>query len=283
MNRTNLSATQKCRRNTVYALLILPAIGLGVAAMIHGGISPVQWAQQVGAWLLFAMLVRPLQRALEHIPGWALCLLLLAFLAASLLGTETDGVRRWLKLAVFNINTAMLALPALLVTLYSVKHPHPVLMGAAVVLCFQPDVSQLTAFSAAVLPLLWQHRNKPFWTAASILLLAASITRCLLFPARVEPVTYCEGILSMLGECSPMLLPVGILSLVMIPAFFAFRFYRLRQPHLLSLAAYYAAALLFILTGEYPVLFMGFGLSPVVGYFLACSCIAQDGRTTSAP
>lgn len=256
-----------------YALVILPAVSLGVLAMLCASVSPMLWGQQAAAWMIFALLAWPLRRAIPKVSASLLSGMLLILLAASLLGEEVDGARRWLDLGIFNINTAMLVLPALLVTLYSTKCPYPFLLGTAVVICVQPDLSQLMAFSVAVLPLLWQRRNERLWTAACVLSLAAFAIRCLLVPVSVAPVECCEGILTMLGEVSPLLLFAGVIALAVIPVWFAYRFFRRGGLYLLSLAAYYAITLLFILSGEYPVPFMGFGLSPIAGYFLALALI----------
>ena len=200
-----------------YALVILPAVSLGVLAMLCASVSPMLWGQQAAAWMIFALLAWPLRRAIPKV-------------SASLLST-------------------------------------------AVVICVQPDLSQLVAFSVAVLPLLWQRRNERLWTAACVLSLAAFAIRCLLVPVSVAPVECCEGILTMLGEVSPLLLFAGVIALAVIPVWFAYRFFRRGGLHLLSLAVYYAISLLFVLPGEYPVPFMGFGLSSIAGYFLALAII----------
>ncbi len=254
------------------ALLILPAVALGVLAMIYGGVSPALWGQQIAAWGLFALLAWPLRRAAIKLSPTLWTILFLVPLGATLLGEEVGGVRRWLDLGVINVNAAMLVLPALLAMLHRAKYPFPALLAAAAVLCFQPDLSQLAAFSTAALPILWNHRKERLFVGASALALAVLVIRCLLAPMAVEPVEYCEGILTMLGHLSPLLMAAGVAALAVIPAFFGHRFLRFKQPQQLSLAVYYAVSMLFVLSGDYPVPFMGFGLSPIAGYWLAYIC-----------
>lgn len=263
----------ECHQVLRCALVILPAVCLGVLAMLCAGVSPMLWGQQAAAWMIFALLAWPLRCAIKRVSASMMSVTLLILLAVSLLGEEVDGARRWLDLGIFNVNTAMLILPSLLVTLYSTKCPYPFLLGTAVVLCVQPDLSQLMAFSVAVLPLLWHRRNERLWMAACLVALAALAIRCLLVPVSVEPVEYSEGILAMLGELSPFLLFTGVIALAAIPVVFVYHFFRLGGLHLLSLAAYYALTLLFVLSGKYPVPFMGFGLSPIAGYFLALALV----------
>ena len=62
----------------------------------------------------------------------------LLFLLASLLGAGAGGAKRWVNLVVFNVNAAMLVLPALLVLLDGMRHVW-LLLFASAVLCIQPD------------------------------------------------------------------------------------------------------------------------------------------------
>lgn len=272
----NKFANPRDRFDTIRcALLILPAIMLGVWAMIRNGVSPILWGQQIAAWLLFSLLSVPLRSAAKRISATACSILFLVALSATLLQPALGGVRRWLDLGILSVNAAMLVLPVLLSVLPRVKYPHPLLLAAAAVLALQPDLSQLTALCAAALPLLWLHRHKRLWTLGSLIALTALVLRCICTPTALEPVSYSENILVMLGSVSWRLQVIGCITLAAIPACFAFLFANRRQSHHLSLALYYAASMLFALTGEYPVPFMGFALSPIAGYFLAYICMPE--------
>lgn len=259
-----------------YALLILPAITLGVFVMAYCGSSPVLWGQQIAAWLLFSLFSMPLCRAAKRIPSALWGILFLIALIATLFQTGLNGVKRWLDLGMLNVNAALLVLPALLSVLPRVKHPHPLMLAAAVILALQPDPSQLAALCAAALPLLWLRKDQRFWSLASVIILSILFACCLHVPAVLEPALYSEGILTVLGEKSWLLQVMGYASLAAVPAYFAYRYVKHGYIHLLSLAVYYTASMLFTLSGEYPVPFMGFGLSPIVGYFLAFICAPDD-------
>jgi len=282
MNRMNGQAADERLQAIGHALLILPAVSLGILAMIPGGVSPLLWGQQAAAFLVFALLAQPLRCALRRIPFSVKSALLLLLLSATLLFEEVKGVRRWLDLGALNVHAATLVLPALLAMLCSMKLAHPVLLGTAAILCIQPDMSQLTAFFLAMLPLLWNHRRNKLWTYLSVLTLTVLMIRCACVPVILQPVEYCEGILTMLGNVSWLLQAIGVASLAAIPVFWGIQFIRLRQIQLLCYAIYYAVTMLFILTGDYPVPFMGFGLSPIAGHFLAYICCEPATRKASA-
>ena len=257
-------------------LLILPAVALGVLGMAMGDVSASLWGQQAVAWAVFALLAKPLRRIAGRIPAAVWSVLLLVPLAAALWGQEVGGARRWVNLIVFHVHTAGLVLPALLVVLCRVKYPWPAMMAAAAMLSIQPDLMQMTAFCAAVFPVLWEKREKRTWMLGSVIVLSLLLVCCIRTPVSIEPVLYCEGILAMLGQTSRLLQAAGVTALAVIPLCWAYGFYRWRKVQMLSLAVYYAAAMLFALSGEYPVPFMGFGLSPVAGYGLAYACGAAQ-------
>lgn len=249
--------------------LILPAVLLGVLAMVLSGVSPVLWGQQIAASALFALLLLIPRSAFVRVPRAILASALLALLYAAFLFPGAGGAQRWIDLGILNVNAAMLAVPALLVLLCAMERPLAPLLLAAAALCLQPDLSQLAALSLGALPVIFRKREKPLLRAGVIVLLMALCVLCAVKPVALEPVDTSEGILFMLGGVSPLLLAAGAASLALIPLFFLLRFRREGSPALLCLCFYYAAILLFGLSGQYPVPFMGVGLSPIAGYFLA--------------
>lgn len=271
-----------CSRRSGYPLLILPAVLLGVLGMIAEGISPAMWGQQIAVWTILSVITWLLPKPGKCLPA-VVCCAALAALAATLLGAGAQGVRRWLDLGIFNINAAMLLLPLLLAALYGAKYSQLFLLGAAAVLCLQPDLSQLTALSAASLPLLWARRKERIPSLIAVILLPLLIFFCAGRPVSVEPVSYCENILAALSAISPLLTAAGVAALAVVPAYFFLQYRRHQSLPALSLSLYYAASLLFVLTGEYPVAFMSFGLSPIAGYFLLplCGISMSDGNSAS--
>ena len=118
----------------VRALVLLPSVALGVAAMIAGNVPAVLWGQQAAAWAAFALLAWPLRQAARRLPSAALLVVLLIPLAATLFGKEADGARRWLDLGIFHINAAMLVLPAVITVSRRAKNACLHRLAAAAVL-----------------------------------------------------------------------------------------------------------------------------------------------------
>lgn len=263
-----------------YMAAAVPAVLLGVGAMAYHGEPLMLWGQQAAALAVFAALAVLLRRVVKKVNFTVWSTILLLLLAATLLGTETGGAKRWVNLRVIHVNAALLVLPALLLLAGDMKRPWAALLFSGAVVCLQPDTSQMAALFAAALPILWKHRRNVLLSAVSLALLAAGVIKCLLTPVSLEPVLYCEGILSMLGGISPALQIVGWLALTLIPGFMAYAYMKKREPQLLSLLLYYSVTLLFTLQGTYPVPLMGFGVSPVAGYYLAYPLILRYHKNT---
>ena len=265
---------------TKTALVILPAVLLGVFAMIAGHEPPVRWGLQIAAWLLFALAAWLLRRFAVRVPAYIWGILFLILQAATLFGHGADGVRRWLDLGMISINASMLVLPALLVVLCRMKTPYPFMICTAAVMCFQPDLSQLAAFCAGALPLVWRRGAKRIWQAGTTLCFCILAGICLFIPADIPPAPYSEGILTMLGNISAIWMAAGWAALLIIPLFFGYGYCKKKSLPLLCLAFYYLVTILFVLNGSYPVPFMGFGLSPIAGYWLAYA--AGSSRSSSS-
>ena len=133
---------------------------------------------------------------------------------------------------------------------------------------FQPDLSQLTAFGAAVLPVFWLREKKLLWKILGVAAFAALMVRCASIPLSLETVPYCEGILTMLWDTAVLLKLAGWIALLAIPACFMVQFHRQKKLHLLCWCIYDLVSVLFVLTGEYPTPFMGFGISAIAGFWI---------------
>ena len=88
---------------------------------------------------------------------------------------------------------------------------------------------------------------------------------------------YVEGVLALLGHVSSVLYLVGLLSLCLIPILlFALSSHRMRALSV-CIALYYGVITTASFFGSYPVPFMGYGLSPIIGYFIVLFCLTLQG------
>ena len=186
-----------------------------------------------------------------------------------------EGVHRWISIGAVKLNVAMIVLPMILLELYQVlKNRGLTYAGVCafiilLVLFFQPDASQLTAFAIPMMIMLSLNtRSKKIRfliTGVSVLFIVLSWIRL----DHLPPVNYVERILMMVADMGGIWLVLGIISLAILPA----PFILLPPKNAVSVSryigCYYIVILLSTLFGNFPVPLMGYGISPIVGYYLS--------------
>jgi hypothetical protein len=197
-------------------------------------------------------------------------------LLLTLVGNDIDGVHRWIKLAILNVNVAMVVLPITLVVFYNLLmkkklwYPLIIVVAMAIVLTLQPDASQLMSFSIPVIMILFNKNiiiNNILKYIISFTLIILMIFSWI-FVDHLAPVSYVEGILGLLYNLSPILWFMGIISLILI--LFPFIMFPPKEYRCLStgIGIYYSLVMIATIFGNFPVPFMGYGISPIIGYWI---------------
>lgn len=278
----------------------LPALGIGVLVMQRSGVNPAIWGQQLAAGLVLMTLCacmrvasrrtwRPGSSAWAIVGGAALLLL-----AATLAHPGEDGVRRWVSLGPLQLHAAFVALPALLIVLCAIARREsvggatwllPSAAGtAAGMLVLQPDASQASAFAVAVAVFLLQRgrASRSDWAAGGIVLGSALLAWSRTVP--LEAVPHVEGIVGLAASLGAGWLITSALALALLPLPFISAASRDRElrPEGFSLAAYFGIVCVAPFVGPYPVPVLGYGLSPILGYFAALGWIVMRDRAADA-
>jgi cell division protein FtsW (lipid II flippase) len=283
-------------RRLLLLLAPLPALMVGVLVMQRSGVSPGIRGQQLAAGvILFALCAGvgfvPGMRRPWRFRGYAITTVAaLLLLTATLVQPGLDGVRRWVPLGPLQLHAAFIALPVLLVVLARLREAGTQRIAAwctlaattvaAIVLALQPDASQATAFGVAVCVLLFRRRTgaSTDWIAAGVILLGAlaAWTR----PDPLASVPYVEGIVGLAGNLGTVCLVSSLLALALLPIpFIADALARPRDDSAsLAVAVYSGVVSSMPLVGPYPVPVLGFGLSPLVGYFGVLGWIVLRSR-----
>jgi len=267
-----------------FGIVSLLTIALGAVVMANADIPLSIWIRNPIAWLLAGAAALFLASR-----GWLGAWLAPAaaiIIALSLIGTDQQGVHRWLDLGAIQFNTAALVLPAAIAAF--IRTPAVVAIPAfaivAGLLAWQPDISQLAAFALAAI-LLCAARFGWKGAALAFLLSAAAIAICLSRPDPLAPVPHVEGIFTLAWSQSPALAIAMAVSMAL--AALSPILLRNSAPAAIPLTAYFATTSLAVLLGTYPVPLAGYGLSFVIGWWFGIAVIAapslrQANSLTSA-
>lgn len=266
-------------RKLITFTLTIPSIAIGVLAMYQNHVPVAIWGQNIGCLILMSVISLFMITHKCNNTGNRYNQLLLPVAIIALILTFAnqgmDGVHRWISIGAVKLNVAMIVLPVILLELYKVLKIRGLTYAGAsaliilLVLFFQPDASQLTGFAIPTMIMLSLNtRSKKIRfliTGVSVLFIVLSWIRL----DHLPPVDYVERILMMVADMGGIWFVSGIISLAILPA-----------PFLLSppknavsvsryIGCYYIVILLSTLFGNFPVPLMGYGISPIVGYYLS--------------
>lgn len=273
----------------VVGALLAPVapLAVGVVIMRGEGLPPGIWALNLAAaavGLSIAVLALVWGGRVIRSGGglrWSVLLVGVALLGATLTAPGTEGVHRWLPLGPVQIHAGAVLLPPLLVAL--LESPWISAVAGAfvvlVVLLLQPDAAQAASFGAAWLCLVAFRREKGAIAVmiASVVLAAASLVRA----DPLSPVPHVEGIVGLAAAQGPALAVAALASLAALPLAQAML---LERRVGLVLATYTAGLLVAAWLGDHPVPVLGYGVSPILGYYGAVTLAGSvGGRETGGP
>ncbi len=255
---------------------IIPAILIGIVGMVGNDVPISILLQNLVAMIIFGLMALFFIYKGVRIKDEIIIVISLILLFLSLFGNGIDGVHRWIKLGILNVNVAMIVLPITIVASYNllikkrVKYALIIIVIIAILLVLQPDASQLMGFSIPLVIILFDKKINlnPILRYVVSLILIFLMILSLIFVDNLASVSYVEGILGLLKNMSPILLVMGIISLILIPLPFILfppkEFRRLS----ICIGLYYILIMIATLFGNFPVPFMGYGISPIIGYFI---------------
>jgi hypothetical protein len=243
----------------------LPALVVGVLTMRHLGVRTSVWSLNLAAaaagLLLFAFIRRPVKR-----PAWivasavSIAAILLPFAFAGM-----EGVHRWASVAGFGLHAAAIVAPLLVACVAAApsrRWAFTVAVASVIILGLQPDASEAISVAIACCVLL---ARSPGFVVVLIALAIAS-----LFPDDpLKPVRHVEGIFAAVTARGTAWMLTGAVALILLPLPFLVAWVRQRQSLSLALGIYVALITLAPAWGVFPVPVMGYGVSPILGYFIA--------------
>ena len=276
--------TGEWKRENTAMLAPIPALLMGAVVMGSNEISLFVYGQNLvcyfvlGAFLLF-LSVKPIH-IMESKFGIILPILGCIAVACTFFDSGSENVHRWLAVGSFRLYISSIVLPCLIINLgvllrgKSVVFPVAIAALVIVMLTMQPDASQASAFAVSITFLVWtQTKNRPLkycmalWAIGSIIFSWIHIDG-------LAAVAHVEGILFLAKDMGIAWFILGIISLaLLLVPFFGFS----NAPKLAgAIGLYYIIILASTFYGNFPVMFMGFGISPIIGYQLAMFLLLRD-------
>ncbi|MEM5818415.1 MAG: hypothetical protein AAGU16_11210 [Desulfitobacterium hafniense] len=257
-----------------------PSIAIGVLAMYQNHVPALVWGQNIVCFLAMSLIYWIVvtykfdffsgSKHKTILLSLAMCLLLLTFLNPGM-----EGVHRWISIGIIRINIAMIVVPIIMIGLGQILQTKELGLGSVVtigtvfVLFFQPDASQLTGFAIPMMILIGSKTKSKRLRLLIISIFSLCVILSWVHLDNLPPVNYVERIVSMVGDMGFVWLILGIISLAILPI--PFLLFPPENAGLISrcIGVYYLIILVATVPGNFPVPMMGYGLSPIIGYFIS--------------
>lgn len=159
-----------------------------------------------------------------------------------------------------------------------------VALGVTMALFLQPDAAQATAFAVGSVILLLPdaRRSAPRLLCLASIAVIAGLSWLRRDP--LAPVPHVEEIVGLAGDMGPGWAVLAVVSLALLPVPFLLSGRRPGSRAALAVGAYVGITCLAPLVGSFPVPVMGFGASPILGYFLALGALPRtQGAALDGP
>jgi hypothetical protein len=267
--------------NFIPLIITIPSISIGVVAMYYNNVSTFIWAQNIAYLLIVGMISYFVVLSKFDIIGskfyYSSMLISLLFIVLTFISSGMEGVYRWVSIGVIKFNISMIVLPIIIISswhLLQVKSSWVTIIttiAVSVLLVIQPDASQLTGFSISMIVMLVSKTDKKSLRLFIVGILSTLIILSWVYLDSLSAVAYVEGILGLLKNVGLTWLIIGCISLIILPVpFILFPPKNFKLPSI-CLGLYFIIILIATLLGNFPVPLMGYGVSPIIGYFISIS------------
>jgi hypothetical protein len=260
----------------------IPALIIGVVTMRQLGVGTSAWSMNLGAaaiGLLVFALIRGLALPANR-SAW--CVMTIGSMTAIVLTFASgglDGIYRWVSIGGFGLHASAIVAPIIIASVGTAPSQHLAMATAVVtasLLALQPDAAQASSFAAACgvilmhdLRLVWYER-----IGSLVALIACSVVS-LVREDPLKPVRHVEGILEVVTARGPAWAMLATVTLLLLPMPYLLSWARRRQSLALALGVYVAMVTIAPTWGTFPVPILGYGVSPILGYYIGLALYAR--------
>ncbi|MDQ7092586.1 hypothetical protein REC12_03185 [Desulfosporosinus sp. PR] len=259
-------------------IITMPSIILGAIAMFHNKISTLIWAQNIACLVVGGVISYFIVSSKWNIKAskynGITILIVFLFLLLTFLDPGMNGVHRWISIGIIKFNVSMILLPLIIIALWRASQTKglgftlAIALAISILLAIQPDASELTGFAVPMMILLYSKTKGKISRLFIIAVFSILIILSWVFLDSLPAITYVERIISLLNNMGFIWLTLGIISLAILPV--PFILFPPKNLRLLSICVglYFIIILISTIYGNFPVPLMGYGISPIIGYFI---------------
>ncbi len=263
-------------------IMPLPAIMIGALAMYRSNVPIAIWGQNFLGLVIAFLLSNFLIRKTKIINNNFTMLITITLLLFSFMDSGLEGVHRWISFGLIRFYVTSILLPVLIIKLWETAEKYNIWISTfitilvSVIITLQPDASQATAFVIPMSLILCPKINNNYLRYIVLGLFSLIVIWSWLHLDTLSPVPYVENIVKMVTNMGIGWFILGIISLVMLPLPFIIFPPEKNKSLSICLGIYYTTILLSTMFGNFPVPLMGYGVSPILGYFIGLTWLVNS-------
>lgn len=265
-------------------LISLPALFFGVYTMTFLSVPKSIWQKNIAFDLIIILLSigyslfnRQYLSQKNNKNSLNGLILLIFLLITPFLVKDIDGVQRWITILGFRLNIGLMITPLLIIQidkLHDIKLALLCWLTITIIFLIQPDASQVMAFCFSTIIILWS-KNRVLYIKILLLIVSLASTAFAWFNLDHLPaVDYVERIQQISAQISWLYYVCSLTSLLLL--LYPFFINKSKSKTALSLGLYFALLLLATFWGNFPVFIMGYGISPIIGYYIALTWLVNN-------
>lgn len=262
-------------------IIAAPAITIGSVAMHINNVPTSIYTQNILCLIILGLISYfAISKEYRFNKNTTIIFTIISVIALLLtfINSGIEGVHRWVSIGPIRLYVSSIVLPIIIINLWKIvdKKNNSIWISFISVICIsiilalQPDASMITAFAIPMIILFWNNNNiKNIFRIFIIAFLSALTIFSWIFLDGLAPVSYVEGIIELVKNMGMIWFVLGIATLVILPL--PFILFPIKEYKLLSLCIgiYFFIILVSTIFGNFPVPLMGYGISPIIGYFIS--------------
>ncbi len=262
-----------------------PPIILGAITMYHNDVPGMIWAQNIICLIIagaISCLVISRKANVKSRFSKVITAVMLILLIMTLFGEGMENVNRWIKIGPVNFNVAFVATPCVLIGLWELLKNKfwniaaVLTVAISTIFYLQPDASQISAFAIPMIIMLYDDNKKKTTYLVTVAVLLFLVAMSWIHIDGLLPVSYVEEILVLSKNMGTIWFVLGVISLIMLPIPFILFSPEKAKKLSICIGIYIVILLASTLIGNFPVPLMGYGMPPIIGYFISMTWYSKS-------
>ncbi|WP_435357862.1 hypothetical protein [Emticicia sp. SJ17W-69] len=267
----------------IIPFIAIPATITGVYTMIYFNAPKQLWIINLTSVLIFSLLAFLFFKdrlRIKNINSKLILFLAIILLFGTFFNKGIDDVHRWLNFGSIKLNVGLIISPVVLLLISretNVYYCCAAFTLVTILFLLQPDASLVTAFSISATILMIDKLKNKVIIIIFILLVLLSVAFSWYFLDNLKPANYVEDIMSLTERISPYLFIISLFSLfILVLPFFLGQFKK--DKLIISLGCYFILLITSSFIGNFPVMIIGYGFSPIIGYFIGLILLIEKNK-----